>query len=59
MGLQQGSLVPARAVADGTAAVARMVLPSAPGLSQSPPLEASAKPTSSTRFRQLEPNPQG
>ena len=32
MGLQQGSLVPARAGADGTAAVARMVLPSAPGL---------------------------
>ena len=31
-GLKQGSLVPARAVADGTAAVARMVLPSAPGL---------------------------
>jgi hypothetical protein len=31
-GLQQGSLVPARAVADGTAAVARMVLPSASGL---------------------------
>ena len=33
-GPQQGSLVPARAVADGTAAVARMVLPSAPGLAE-------------------------
>jgi hypothetical protein len=36
-GLQQGSLVPARAVADGTAAVARMVLPLAPGLALTAP----------------------